>query len=147
MYRRRGGIEVLLVHPGGPFWKNKDDGAWSIPKGEYAEGEGGLDAARREFREETGFEPGSDFVSLGEIRQSSGKVVSAWAFEGDCDPAAVRSNTFSLEWPPKSGKSREFPEVDRAGWFSLDAARSKLLKGQLPFLDRLFAKLGAGSEH
>jgi predicted NUDIX family NTP pyrophosphohydrolase len=144
MYRRRGGtIEVLLAHPGGPFWKNKDDGGWSIPKGEYSEGESALDAARREFREETGFEPGADFVSLGEIRQPSGKIISLWAFEGDCDPAKLRSNTFEMEWPPKSGRMREFPEVDRADWFSLAAARRKLLKGQLGFLDRLAAKLAA----
>jgi predicted NUDIX family NTP pyrophosphohydrolase len=144
MYRRRGGaLEVFLAHPGGPFWKNKDDGGWSIPKGEYSEGESALDAACREFREETGFEPGTDFVSLGEIRQPSGKVISVWAFEGDCDPAALRSNLFSMEWPPKSGRTSEFPEVDRADWFSLDAARTKLLKGQLGFLDRLAAKLKA----
>jgi predicted NUDIX family NTP pyrophosphohydrolase len=143
MYRRRGrALEVFLAHPGGPFWKKKDDGGWSIPKGEYSEGESALDAARREFREETGFEPGTDFVSLGEIRQPSGKIISVWAFEGDCDPAALRSNTFSMEWPPKSGRTAEFPEIDRADWFSLDAARAKLLKGQLGFLDRLAAKLG-----
>lgn len=144
MYRRRGGtIEVFLAHPGGPFWKNKDAGGWSVPKGEYSEEESALDAARREFREETGFEPGIDFASLGEIRQPSGKVISVWAFEGDCDPAELRSNTFSMEWPPKSGRTREFPEVDRAEWFSLDEARGKLLKGQRPFLDRLAAKLKA----
>jgi predicted NUDIX family NTP pyrophosphohydrolase len=147
MYRRRGGaVEVFLAHPGGPFWKNKDEGAWSIPKGEYSEGEAAVDAAQREFREETGFEPGTDFVSLGRIKQPSGKIVSVWAFEGNCDPAELRSNTFLVEWPPKSGKSREFPEVDRADWFSLDAARVKLLKGQLPFLDRLVAKLDGDSK-
>ena len=139
--RRRGALEVFLAHPGGPFWKNKDAGGWSIPKGEYSEGESAIDAARREFREETGFEPGTDFVALGEIRQPSGKVISVWAFEGDCDPAALRSNTFSMEWPPKSGRTRDFPEVDRAEWFPLDAARAKLLKGQLGFLDRLAAKV------
>lgn len=144
MYRRRRGeLEVFLVHPGGPFWQNKDDGAWSIPKGEYSRAESALDAACREFREETGFEPGADFISLGEIRQPSGKVISVWAFEGDRDPVALQSNTFSLEWPPKSGRTREFPEIDRADWFSLDSARTKLLKGQLGFLDRLAAKLGA----
>jgi predicted NUDIX family NTP pyrophosphohydrolase len=144
MYRKRGrAIEVFLAHPGGPFWAKKDVGGWSIPKGEYSEGESAIDAARREFREETGFEPGTDFVALGEIRQPSGKVISVWAFEGDCDPAALRSNTFSMEWPPKSGRTRDFPEVDRADWFPLDAARAKLLKGQLGFLDRLAAKLGA----
>jgi predicted NUDIX family NTP pyrophosphohydrolase len=144
MYRWRGrALEVLLVHPGGPFWAKKDAGGWSIPKGEYSEGESAIDAARREFREETGFEPGTDFVALGEIRQPSGKVISVWAFEGDCDPAALRSNTFSMEWPPKSGRTCEFPEVDRAEWLPLDAARIKLLKGQLAFLDRLEAKVGA----
>jgi predicted NUDIX family NTP pyrophosphohydrolase len=144
MYRRgECGVEVFLVHPGGPFWRKKDDAAWSIPKGEYSEGESAIDAARREFREETGFEPGTDFVTLGEIRQPSGKIISVWAFEGDCDPAALRSNTFSMEWPPKSGRSREFPEVDRAEWFSLDAARAKLLKGQLGFLERLASKVGS----
>jgi predicted NUDIX family NTP pyrophosphohydrolase len=144
MFRRRDwALEVLLVHPGGPFWKNKDDGAWSIPKGEYAETENALDAARREFREETGFEPGAELIPLGEIRQPSRKIVSAWAFEGDCDPAALHSNTFSIEWPPKSGQTREFPEVDRAAWFPIDVARTKLLKGQLPFLDKLILKLQA----
>jgi predicted NUDIX family NTP pyrophosphohydrolase len=144
MYRHRGrALEVLLAHPGGPFWKNRDDGGWSIPKGEYSEAESALDAARREFREETGFEPGADFASLGEIRQPSGKIVSVWAFEGDCDPAVLHSNTFSMEWPPRSGRTREFPEVDRADWFPLDVARTKLLKDQLGFLDRLAAKLKA----
>ncbi len=144
MYRRGGrGLEVFLVHPGGPFWRKKDAGGWSIPKGEYSEGDSAIDAARREFCEETGFEPGTDFVSLGEIRQPSGKIISVWAFEGDCDPAALRSNTFSMEWPPKSGHTRDFPEVDRADWFPLNAARAKLLKGQLGFLDRLAEKLNA----
>ena len=147
MYRRRGrGLEVFLVHPGGPFWRKKDEAAWSIPKGEYSEGESAPDAARREFREETGFEPGTDFVSLGEIRQPSGKIISVWAFEGDCDPAALQSNTFSMEWPPKSGRTRDFPEVDRAEWFPLDAARAKLLKGQLGFLDRLAARLEGAAQ-
>jgi predicted NUDIX family NTP pyrophosphohydrolase len=142
MYRRRkDAIEVFLAHPGGPFWKNKDDGGWSIPKGEYSQEESALDAARREFREETGFEAGTDFIWLEQIRQPSGKIISVWAFEGDCDPAALRSNTFSMEWPPKSGRTRDFPEVDRADWFPLDVARKKLLKGQLGFLDRLSAKL------
>ena len=137
MYRRRPGLEVLLVHPGGPFWKNKDQGAWSLPKGEYAEGEEPLTAALREFEEETGQRPEGDFRPLGEVRQAGGKVVTAWAFEGDFDPGALRSNRFSMEWPRGSGKMREFPEIDRAGWFGLDAAREKILKGQAPFLDRL----------
>jgi predicted NUDIX family NTP pyrophosphohydrolase len=144
MFRgRHGALEVFLVHPGGPFWKNKDDGAWSIPKGEYSQGEDRLEAARREFREETGFEPGTELIPLGEARQPSGKIVTVWAFEGDCDPAGLRSNTFSIEWPPKSGQSREFPEVDRADWFPIDIARTKILKGQLSFLDRLGSKLAA----
>lgn len=139
LYRRCiGGLELLLVHPGGPFWKNKDDGAWSIPKGEYEPGEDPLSAARREFEEETGMPPpGGQFIPLGEVIQKSGKVVTAWALEGDCDAEAIRSNGFSLEWPPKSGKMQEFPEVDRAAWFSLDEARKKLNPSQCAFLDRL----------
>lgn len=136
-------IEVFLVHPGGPFWARKDEGAWSLPKGEYAEGEHPLDAARREFQEETGFDLDGDFLPLGEVRQSGGKLVTAWALEGDIDPSSVRSNTFSLEWPPKSGRTQAFPEVDRAAWFPLPAARAKLLKGQVPFLDRLEQRLTA----
>jgi predicted NUDIX family NTP pyrophosphohydrolase len=144
MYRRRpGGVEVFLVHPGGPFWAKKDAGAWSIPKGEHAAEEDALAAARREFAEETAIVPEGAFVELGAVRQTGGKVVTAWAFEGDCDPAAIRSNPFTLEWPPGSGRRREFPEVDRAGWFSLDAAAEKILKGQLPFLRRLAERLGA----
>ena len=138
MYRRRpGGVEVFLVHPGGPFWAKKDAGAWSIPKGEYLAGDDPLEAARREFAEETGFAPEGDFVELGAVRQGGGKVVTAWAVEGDCDPEAIRSNTFTLEWPPRSGKQREFPEVDRAAWFAPRAAEEKILAGQRPFLQRL----------
>jgi predicted NUDIX family NTP pyrophosphohydrolase len=132
-----GEIEVLLAHPGGPFWKNKDDGAWSIPKGECADNEDPLAAAKREFAEETGFTPSGDFVPLGEIRQPGGKVVSAWAVEGDFDTKLLRSNTFSMPWPPGSGKMREFPEIDRAEWFTLEVARRKILKGQAEFLERL----------
>jgi len=145
MYRHGpDGVEVFLVHPGGPFWARKDAGAWSIPKGEYlAESEDALDAARREFEEETGTLPRGEFAGLGSVKQPGGKVVAAWAFEGDADPAAIRSNTFTLEWPPKSGKQREFPEVDRAGWFPLHAAAEKILKGQLGFLQRLAELLGA----
>src|SRR5262252_3749819 len=118
MYRRReGGLEVFLVHPGGPFWAKKDLGAWSIPKGEYDEGEEPLAAARREFEEETGIQPEGHFVPLKTIKQPGGKTVLAWAFEGDADVAAIKSNTFSMEWPPHSGKQQDFPEVDRAGWF------------------------------
>jgi predicted NUDIX family NTP pyrophosphohydrolase len=139
LYRRHGQeLEVFLVHPGGPFWMKKDGGAWSIPKGEYAPGEDPLAAAQREFEEETGTRlDGGTFIPLGEIKQTGGKIVAAWAIEGDCNAASIRSNTFSLEWPPKSGKIAEFPEVDRAGWLDLAAAREKLLKGQLEFLDRL----------
>ena len=139
-YRRTGaGLEVLLVHPGGPFWVKKDEGAWSVPKGEYEPGEDPLAVARREFEEEIGQAPpnGNEPVSLGELRQSSGKVVSAWAIEGDLDVSEVRSNSFEMEWPPRSGRTQEFPEVDRAGWFGLDEARRKILRGQLGFLDRL----------
>lgn len=140
MYRdSRGCLEVFLVHPGGPFWAKKDLSAWSIPKGEFTADEEPLEAARREFEEETGISvpAGGTFVPLTPIRQSGGKVVSAWAVEGDCDPSQIRSNTFSVEWPPRSGKKQEFPEVDRAEWFPLEVAREKILKGQLPMLDEL----------
>ena len=134
-------VQVFLVHPGGPFWKKKDEGAWSIPKGEYEAGEDPLAAAKREFQEETGINPDGEFISLDRIKQPSGKVITAWAFEGDCSPKAIRSNTFSMEWPPKSGHKQEFPEVDRADWFNLDDARKRILKGQTGFLDRLMARL------
>jgi predicted NUDIX family NTP pyrophosphohydrolase len=138
MFRRgSGAVEVFLVHPGGPFWARKDEGVWSIPKGEYAPGEDPLEAAGREFQEETGFEAGGDFIPLTPRKQPSGKIVSAWAFEGDCDASAIKSNSFSMEWPPRSGKQEEFPEVDRAGWFTIPAAKEKILKGQVPFLDEL----------
>lgn len=142
LYRHRGGVlEVLLVHPGGPFWEKKDDGAWSIPKGEFTAEEDPLEAARRELAEETGLEVTGDVLALGSLRQPSRKLVHAWAVVGDCDPAGLRSNTFSIEWPPRSGERREFPEVDRAEWFPLDAARRKILQGQALFLDRLAAAL------
>ena len=144
MYRRReGGIEVFLAHPGGPFWAKKD--VWTIPKGEYEPGETPLDAARREFQEETGFTPRGEFLGLGEIRQPGGKRVVAWAFEGDCDPAELVSNTCLVEWPPRSGRQIEIPEVDRGAWFSIDRARPRIFKGQETFLDRL-VKLLPGSE-
>lgn len=146
MYRRRkSGLEVLIVHPGGPFWAKKDLGAWSIPKGEYGEGEDPQQAAIREFEEETGFAPNvnGEFRFLGQIRQSTAKIVSVWALEGDLDAARARSNLFSMEWPPKSGTMREFPEADRAEWVSIDTARKKLVKGQVEFLDRLVRALGA----
>ncbi len=144
LYRRRQrGIEVLLVHPGGPFWARKDEGAWSIPKGEYGPGEDPLTAARREYAEETGAAPpAGEAVALGAFRQSSGKIVEAWAVEGDFDPATLKSNTFALEWPPRSGKMREVPEVDRAGWFPPGEAERKLLAGQRPILAALLQQLG-----
>lgn len=137
-----GGLEVLLVHPGGPFWSRKDDGAWSIPKGEFEEGEDPLEAARREFEEETGASAPGEAIPLGALKQAGGKIVHAWAVRGDFDPDLLESNTFLLEWPPKSGRMREFPEVDRAGWFPLHEARRKILKGQAGFLERLQEKLG-----
>ena len=132
-------VEVLLVHPGGPYWAKRDDGAWSLPKGEYRAGEDPLEVAVREFREELGVDPPGDRprVFLGELHQPGGKRVSAWALDGDLRIGAVRSNTFTMEWPPGSGATREFPEVDRAGWFGLEAARRKLVPGQVGFLDRL----------
>ena len=142
VYRRRDdGVEVFLVHPGGPFWVKKDDGSWSIPKGEFEEGEESLDVARREFFEETGVEVNGDFVEVGQVKQAGGKVVMAWAVEGDFDPASLRSNTFEMEWPPRSGRMQKFPEVDRGAWFSVDAARGKILKSQEPLLDLLLSVL------
>ena len=138
LYRRDLELQVLLGHMGGPFWAKKDDRAWSIPKGEHGPDEEPLAVARREFEEELGSPvPTDDLVPLGRLRVTSGKVLEAWAAEGDLDATATRSNTFSLEWPPRSGRVQEFPEIDRAAWFGLDEARNKLLKGQRPFLDRL----------
>jgi predicted NUDIX family NTP pyrophosphohydrolase len=134
---RHGRVEVFLVHPGGPLWAKKDAHAWSIPKGEVAADEAPLPAARREFREETGLSVDGDFVALAPRRQPGGKVVHAWAVESDCDAAAIKSNTFALEWPPRSGRMREFPEIDRAAWFPLAAAREKIHKGQVGLLDDL----------
>ncbi len=142
MYRRRNGqVEVFLVHPGGPFWAKKDMGAWSICKGEYAESELPLEAAKREFQEETGFTAQGSFLELGVVQQASGKLVTAWAFEGDCDPSKLVSNHCQVEWPPRSGRMIEIPEVDRGGWFSIEAARERILKAQEPFLDRLILNL------
>lgn len=141
LYRRtHGQIEVFLIHPGGPFWAKKD--SWSIPKGEYEPSESALDAARREFREETGSSlaaelPESAFLPLGAIRQPSGKEVTAWAVEGDFDPAALVSNTCTIEWPPRSGRQLEIPEADRGAWFAIDVARTKIFRGQDILLDRL----------
>jgi predicted NUDIX family NTP pyrophosphohydrolase len=138
LHRRRGAErEVFLVHPGGPFWAKKDLGAWSLPKGEVEEGEDPRDAAVREFREETGFEITGELHPLGALRHSSGKTILAWAVEGDCDPAELRSGTFSMEWPPRSGKRQEFAEVDRGAWFTLAEARRRIVAGQAPFLDQL----------
>ncbi len=138
MYKHsEGDLLVLLVHPGGPFWAKKDLGSWSIPKGEYTEGEDPLEAAMREFQEETGGQIHGPFLALGEVTQSNRKIVSAWAVEGDFDPETFKSNLCEIEWPPKSGRTQLIPEADRAGWFSLQEARSKILAAQRPFLDRL----------
>lgn len=143
MYRRVGdSIDVLLVHPGGPFWAKKDAGAWSIPKGEYEPDEEALSAARKEFKEETGFDADGDFIPLAPIKQKGGKIVSAWAVEGSVDADAIQSNTFSMEWPPKSGRQAEFPEVDRAAWFGPAEARLKINSGQAPLVDDLCTHLG-----
>ena len=142
MYRKRSDtLEMFLVHPGGPFWQKKDLAAWSIPKGEYSEGDDPFSTALREFEEETSIRPGGIFIPLGEIRQPSGKLVTAWAFEGDCDPSNVKSNSFSMEWPKGSGVVREFPEIDRGEWFNLENSKAKILKGQLGFIDRLAQKV------
>lgn len=143
LYRRRNGKpEVLLVHPGGPFWKRRDDGVWSIPKGEIEDREAPMDVARREFQEELGVSPpDGELTSLGTIRQAGGKVVHAWALQGDVDVEHVQSATFDMEWPPRSGKLQAFPEVDRAEWFDLEGARRKILPAQATLLDRLEEKL------
>ena len=141
---RRGpeGVEVLIGHMGGPFWAKKDDGAWSIPKGEHGPDEDPMAVAHREFEEELGSPvPADDLVPLGQRKVTSAKVLTVWAAEGDLDATSCRSNTFEIEWPPRSGRMQEFPEIDRAAWFGLDEARSKLLKGQVPFLDHLVAHL------
>jgi predicted NUDIX family NTP pyrophosphohydrolase len=146
LYRQAGGApEVLLVHPGGPFWARRDEGAWSIPKGEYEDGDDTLAAALREFEEETGtaLRPG-ELIELGDVKQRGGKVVTGWAAEGDLDADAIRSNTFTMHWPPRSGRLATFPEVDRAGWFAIDEARGKLNPAQTVFLDRLLERLGSG---
>lgn len=145
LFRERAGrLEVLLAHPGGPYWAKKDAGAWTIPKGEIAEDEEPLAAARREFEEETGARVEGEPLPLTPRRQPGGKLVHAWAMRGDLDPTAVRSITFTMEWPPRSGRQQAFPEVDRAGWFGLPDARGKILKGQAPFLDELERLLGSG---
>lgn len=146
LYRRAAdGLQVLLVHPGGPYWARKDVGAWSIPKGEIEAGEEPLVAARREFEEETGARVDGEFVPLRSVKLRSGKVIHAWALQADFDPAGLRSNLFSMEWPPRSGEQREFPEADRAAWFGIDEARLKIHPGQAPLLEYLLAHLEAGA--
>ena len=134
-------LEVLLAHPGGPYWSKKDAGAWTIPKGEFLDDEEPLAAARREFEEEMGSPIDGEFLELDPLRQPTGKVVYAWAVRGDFDPARLSSNLFSMEWPPKSGRQQEFPEVDRAAWFSIAEARVRILPGQMPFLDALLMRI------
>jgi predicted NUDIX family NTP pyrophosphohydrolase len=142
MYRFKGKVlEVLLGHMGGPFWAKKDEGAWSIPKGVYENTEDPFAAAQREFKEETGFEPEGNYIELQTLKQPDGKEVKAWAFESDCDPSMIRSNTFELEWPPRSGKISQFPEIDRARWFPTNLAKTKILIGQRGFIDELCEKL------
>lgn len=138
--RARGASRVLLVHPGGPFWQTRDEGGWTIPKGGIGEAEQPLAAAQREFKEETGFEPQPPFLELAPIKQKGGKIVQAWAFAGDCDPNRARSNTFTMEWPPRSGQVREFPEIDRAAWFGIEEAKKKLNAAQVALLEDLQQK-------
>ncbi len=138
MYRiRNGDVQVLLIHPGGPFFRNKDEGAWSIPKGEIEPGEDLLAAAKREFEEETSLKPTEPFIALSPVTQKGGKTVHAWAFESDCDTSAIKSNTFKMEWPPKSGRQMEFPEIDRAEFFDLDTARCQINAGQVALINEL----------
>jgi predicted NUDIX family NTP pyrophosphohydrolase len=143
LFKRDAALRVFLVHPGGPFWRKRDRGSWSIPKGEYGEGEDARAVALREFEEETGVAPpAGDLIPLRDVRQAGGKVVTAWAIEGDIDPEKIVSNTFEMIWPRKSGRRRSFPEIDRAGWFTLAEAREKILDGQRPLLERLAAAIG-----
>ena len=142
LYRQRGSeLEVLLVHPGGPLWAKRDDGSWSIPKGLYEGDEDPFVAAKREFEEETGLLPEGKFFELGTFGQPGGKIIAAWAVNGEFDPANLKSNCFSLEWPPKSGRIQDYPEVDRAGWFNVAGAMRKILKGQAPILQALLSRL------
>ena len=142
---RHGALEVFLVHPGGPFWAKKDLGAWSLPKGEIEGSEDPLPTAIREFTEETGFSIDGEFRALNPLRQPGGKTILAWSVEGDCDPEQLRSNTFEMEWPPRSGKRQQFPEVDRGAWFPLEEARRRILAGQVGFLYELAAAISEGS--
>ena len=142
LYRLKANVtEVLLVHPGGPFWKNKDEGAWSIPKGEFSAGEDGLEAAKRELHEETGYQLNGNFIALTPVKQRGGKTVHAWALEADLDTSQVKSNTFEMEWPPRSGKKQEFPEIDKAEWFQIPEARQKINPSQAALIDELLLKL------
>lgn len=141
MYRRKSGLEVFLVHPGGPFWAKKDAASWTIPKGQYEDDEPALEAAKREFTEETGFVADGNFLELGVIKQPSGKLVSAWAFEGDCEPSQLVSNFCKVEWPPRSGRLIDCPEVDRGEWFPIPEAKKRISIGQVPLLDRLVEAL------
>jgi predicted NUDIX family NTP pyrophosphohydrolase len=134
-------LEVFLIHPGGPFWAKKDDGAWSIPKGEFEDDEEPLSAAKREFEEETGIKISGEFIQLNPIKQKSGKIVYAWAVEGDIDPVKIKSNSFEIEWPPKSGKMKSFPEIDKAAWFNLSDALTKINVGQMSLIKELESKL------
>jgi predicted NUDIX family NTP pyrophosphohydrolase len=144
LYRvREGVLEVFLVHPGGPYWEKKDAGAWSIPKGEFNDGDDPLQAARREFQEETGSQAAGELIALTPLKQRSGKLVYAWAVRGDIDASSVQSNLFSMEWPPHSGQQREFPEIDRGAWFAVDAANEKILPGQRGFIRQLQEYLDA----
>lgn len=148
MYRfRKNILEVLIAHMGGPFWAKKDEGSWSILKGEFNDDENPFDAAKREFEEETNIKPEGNFIELKPIKISSGKRIFAWAFEGNCDPSNIKSNTFKMEWPPKSGKMAEFPEIDKAEWFSTKVAKLKILKGQLGFLNELISILNYDTEN
>jgi predicted NUDIX family NTP pyrophosphohydrolase len=139
MYRRKSGgaLQVLLAHPGGPFWQAKDDGAWTLPKGEYDESESALAAAQREFKEETGFDVTPPFIELGEVVQKSGKHIKAWAFAGDCEPSSLSCNTFEMEWPPRSGRRQNYPEIDRVAWLEISEARRKINPAQRALLGRL----------
>ena len=147
LYRKtpQSGFEILLVHPGGPFWRNKDANAWTIPKGEFDDDEDPLNAARREFEEETGQPaPAGDYIALKPVKQANNKIVHGWAVEGDFDPESLKSNTFVTEWPPRSGRQQEFPEVDRAAWFTPEIAKEKILKGQERIIDELLELLSHG---
>lgn len=141
LYRKRHGYQIFLIHMGGPFWANKDEGAWSIPKGVIGSHENPLAAAKREFQEETGFAIDGDLLALGTFRQNSSKNLTVWALEGDCDPEKLASNSFAMEWPPKSGRMQQFPEADRGGWFGKAAALEKIVKGQRVVLESFFDKM------